>query len=524
MITVKTQQSEKDTLVLSASQKKRRMALTIRNMTPTDMETFMRTADAAAAKGFTTICLHLPWYGAEKQPLRYDFRLYDRQIAYVKAKGMDVILLVDLQRKAHTFDGERTPCDMVLNTDEFQYPCGGTTPFPIDSPGDTVMISYASRKGTDYAVRFYSDAIRHFTARFGSTIYAAVPTFTPFCETEYWCMDDYDDSPHMRRAFTAYLSRCYKKIGDLNADLGTDYADFDAVPMPPSSDRGPLGVLFYQCRHIVLKTFIDRLAEAQKAVAPDTLFAVRFGSVWDASGVRRCTFGFEELAEEAELVAVGGGMCTDPAFSMDYIAGALARCGKAFAYEIGGYDRIEQGDCTAEDYMEQGITGFRHNASVLIVSGWTAGEAFDNYGYIFSTIAGEYITKKAPFCVSEDPMSAPAAEVSLKQLFESGDSGDAMYAEHAVRTYRRNTASGAVFGRIAVTDDLTHAFYPHSIEGKKEKKVKKPVNPADPAVIFRRKAKAAAKATLAVGAAIAILAAALAAKIITSDGDETDSD
>lgn len=516
MITVKTQPSEKDTLVLSASQKKRRMALTIRNGTPTDMETFMRTADAAAAKGFTTICLHLPWYDAEKQPLRYDFRLYDRQIAYVKAKGMDVILIVDLQRKEHTFDGERTPCDMVLNTDEFQYPFGGNTPFSDASPCDTVMISYASRKGTDYAVRFYSDAVRHFTARFGSTVYAAAPTFTPFYETEYARTEDFDYSPHMHRAFTAYLSRCYKKIGDLNADLGTDYKDFDAVPMPPSSDRGPLGVLFYQCRHIVLKTLIDRLAEAQKAAAPDTLFAVRFGSVGDDAVVRRCTCGFAELAEEADLVILGGGMHTDCAFDMDYIAGVLAGTGKAFANGIGGYDKIEQGDCTAEDYIEQGITDFRHNAAVLTVSDWTAGEAFDNYGYIFSTIAGEYITEKAPFCVSEDPASAPAAEISLKQLFEIG------HPEDALRAYRQNTASGAVFGRIAVTDDLTHAFYPHSIEGKKEKKVKKPENPADPAVIFRRKARAAAKATLAVGAAIAILSAALAAKIITSDEDETD--
>ncbi len=516
MITTKTQSLISDTLVLSASKEKRRMAFVIWNFVPMDMGTFMRTVDSAAKKGFTTIRLHMAWHNIEAQPLRYDFRHYDNQIAYIRAKGMDVILTLDMQRRSHIFDGERTPCDMVLNTDEFQYRRGETEPAYVHNCGlEMVMISYASRKGTDYAVRFYRDAVKHFADKFGDTVYAAFPTFTPYCETEYWCTTgDFDYSSHMRRAFTNFLSRIYKRIADLNRDLSADYKDFDEVPMPPLSDRGTLGILFYQCRHIVLKSFIDRLAEAHRSVTDRVLFAVQFGCVWDAAACARCTYGFADLSEHADLVVVDDAPKFDHAFSMDYVASALTGKGKQFGNEIDGYYMIENGVCTAEDYIEQGLSSYRHNATVLYVANWYEGAPFENNGYIFESIASAYITAKNPYCVSEDYREEQPLDVSVRRMFETADSN--YYQSY----YRAYTADGAEFGRINVRDDLTTAVFPHSVEGKKKPKTKEPEDPASSAVIFRRKAKAALMATGAVASAIVLLATAVAAKIMVSDEKE----
>lgn len=515
MLTIKPHSTTPaDDTVHSASQKTRRMAFVIWNFFPMETDTFRRTVDSAAAKGFTTVRLHLAWHNVEKQPLRYDFRVYDEQIAYIKEKGLDVILTVDLQRRSHMLDGQKTPCDLVMNTDEFQYPFGKDEPYVHNCGLEMVMISYASRRGTDCAVRFYRDTVRHFAEKFGDTIYAAFPTFTPYCETEYWCADDFDYSDHMRRAFTTYLEKTYRKIKDLNLDLGTSYESFEDVPMPPSSDRGTLGILFYQCRHRVLKAFIDRLGEAHKNVAPDTLFAVQFGCVWDGASVRRCTYGFRELSASADLVVVDDAPKFDHAYSMDYIASAFAGSGKEIGNEIDGHYMIRNGTCTAEDYIEQGVTSYRHNATMLYVANWYEGDDFDNNGYIFSTIADEYITAKEPFCVSEDITEEQPLDISLRKLFETGDGN--YYQSY----YRAYTASGAQFGRMNLHDDLTTAVFPNSVEGKKAPKIPEPQDPASPAVIFRRKARAAAMATVAVASAIVILAAGAAAKILLSDEDE----
>lgn len=513
MITTKTQSLISDNLVLSASKEKRRMAFVIWNFVPMDTETFRRTVDSVAKKGFTTIRLHMAWHNIEAQPLKYDFRHYDNQIAYIRAKGMDVVLTLDMQRRSHIFDGARTPCDMVLNTDEFQYRRGENEPAYVHNCGlEMVMISYASRKGTDYAIRFYRDAVKHFADKFGDTIYAAFPTFTPYCETEYWCATgDFDYSPHMRRAFTNFLSRTYKKIADLNRDLCTEYKDFDDVPLPPLSDRGTLGVLFYQCRHIVLKHFIDRLAEAHRSVTDKVLFAVQFGCVWDAASCARCTYGFADLSAHADLVVVDDAPRFDHAFSMDYVASALAGTGKQFGNEIDGYYMIGGGVCTADDYIEQGITSYRHNATMLYVANWYLGDDLENNGYIFENINAAYISAKHPYCVSEDYREEQPLDVSLRRLFESADSN--YYQSY----YKAYTADGAEFGRINVHDDLTTAVFPHSVEGKRAPKVKGKEDPTAPAVIFRRKAKAAIMATAAVASAIVILATGAAAKIIVSE-------
>ena len=272
-------------------------------------------------------------------------------------------------------------------------------------------------------------------------------------------------------------------------------------------------MLFYQCRHRVLKTLIDRLAGEQKTAAPDIPFAVQFGCVWDAACVRRCTLGFADLAESADLVIVDDAPGFDHAFSMDYIAGALGESDKEFGNEIDGYYMIDNGTATAEDYIEQGLISYRHNATVQYVANWMVDEPLSNYGYIFSTVADEYLNAKSPECVTEDPQQEQIP-VSLLRLFETGDAGD--YQDD----YRRISDEGERFCRMRIHDDLTSKTYPNSIAGKDIRV--DIITPADAQKQEEEKksVKDTAMAVAALGAAAAILALGVAVKVFFSDRDE----
>ncbi len=501
-------------MVESLKAAKRRLAFVIWNFEITDRAFFERLVDRAHRQGFSTVRLHLSWFHAEKTPGVYDFAPYDEQIAYIVSKGMDVILTVDLQRKVRIAeDGTKTALDAVIDTDEFQYAYGADTHVPETNYG-TAMVSYASPRGTECMVRFYGAALKHFAEAFGSDVIAyAFPTFTPFCETEYWCAGAYDYSVHMKRAFEAYLAEIYQTVSDLNLDLGTDYPSFAEVVMPDDSDRGTLGVLFYQCRHRVLKALIDRLADAQKTAAPDIPFAVQFGCVWDGAAVRRCTYGFADLSEKADLVVVDDAPGFDHAFSMDYVASVLDGGGKVFGNEIDGYYMIDGGVTTAEGYIEQGLTSYRHNASVQYVANWMVDEPLSNYGYIFSTVAQEYLEVDAPESVSEDP-AREQIPVSLLKLFETGDSAD--YQDD----YRRISEDGEHFCRLNIHDDLTTKVYPNSVAGKDIK-----IDVITPEDVQKQEdekksVKDTAMAVAALGAAAAILALGVAVKVFFSDRDD----
>lgn len=498
--------------VKTASVGRRRLAFVIRNFDILEWGTFTCLVDRARRQGFTTVVLHLSWFNAEKLPGIYEFDAYDAQIAYIVSRGMDIILNVDLQRRVYTVDGVETAMDAVIGTDEFQYAHGADT-YVVPTDRHTAMVSFASETGVEAMVRFYGAAAAHFSEKFGREVIAyAYPTFTPFCETEYWRAGAYDYSVHAKRAFTAFLAETYAAVDDLNLDLGTSYAAFEDVPMPPDTDRGPLGVLFYQCRHKTLKQLIDRLAAVQKTAAPEIPFAVQFGCVWDEASVRRCTLGFADLSEPAALVVADDAPGSDHAFSMDWIASALVGTKKTFGCEIGGYDKIENGTATAEGYMEQGLTSYRHNASVAYAADWTAEEPLSNFGYIFSTVSQEYLADGAPCDCVEEASDTEQIHIPLLKLFETGSAAE--YQDD----YRAITEDGDRFCRICLHDDLTTKTYPNSIRGKDIRV--DVITPGEAAKEEEKKStKDTAMAVAAIGAAAAIVALGVAVKVFFSDRD-----
>lgn len=498
--------------VTSASVGRRRLAFVIRTFDVLEWGTFTRLVDRAHRQGFTTVRLQLSWCNAEKLPGIYEFDAYDAQITYILSKGMDIILTVDLQRRVYTVDGVKTAVDAVIGTDEFQYAYGADT-YVVPNDCHTAMISFASEAGVEAMVRFYGAAVKHFAEKFGRDVIAyAYPTFTPFFETEYWCAGAYDYSVHAKRAFSAFLSETYASVEDLNLDLGTSYSAFEDVPMPPDTDRSPIGVLFYQCRHKTLKSLIDRLADVQKTAAPELPFAVQFGCVWDETSIRRGTLGFADLSESAALVVVDDAPGSDHAFSMDCIASALAGTKKTFGCEIKGYDMIEKGAATAEGYMEQGLISYRHNASVAYVADWMAEEPLYNFGYIFSTVSQEYLADGAPCDCVEEASDGEQIHIPLLKLFETGSIAE--YQDD----YRVITEDGERFCRICLHDDLTAKVYPNSIRGKDIRV--DVITPDDAAKEEEKKStKDTAMAVAALGAAAAILALGVAVKVFFSDRD-----
>ncbi len=474
--------------VTSTAHLRRRVAFYIDNAFPMPYDAFCRKVDAAKESGYTTVDLHIAWYNAEKTHRTYSFAHYDKQISYILSQGLDVMLTLDLQRKAHTFDGVRVCTDTVITTDEFARVKDAGDPFlPLDAaPHDTLVISLASRKSTGAAVIFYRDAAKHFVEKFGNRIISVCPTLTPCGTSAYAEALDTDGSVHMLRAYRNFLSETYKKIQDLNAELGTAYASFDEITLPLADDTDDAGLLYYQCRHALLISFIDTLAEEHKAVARHTRFALKFGNLWGEEGARTCTYAFADIALKAELVLANGGSADECAFLCDLMASAFA--GKDTAFGV-CYDA----DAKAEgDILSSGMCAYRHNATFLCVKG-------EAQGALATALLAPYADKKHAECVEEDSENTNWLEIGLYDLFTMGGEG-------CLEAYRLYTDDGVRFGHIAVTDDLTARALPFSIKGKKAKTEKNlPPDSNAPAERMHRKATATVSAAAALGAAACIL-------------------
>jgi len=420
------------------------MVFGIWNFTITPQSTLEAAADRVAESGFNAIRLHLPWFHVEKEPGIYDYSVFDAQIDYIiNVKKMKVAISVDLCREV-TIDSGRniTYSDKVIDKEDFQ----------VNSKGELcvggayinkAVISYASGPATDKAVAFYADAVRRYSEKYGNMILYYVPTFTQYCETEYWCADTYDYSKHMTDGFKKFLKDKYKTIEQLNDATNKDFTDFGVIE-PPASFSGEYGKQWYLYRHAVLKNFIDRLCDAQHEIAPQSKTALQFGSVFDEASALRCTYKFIDLAEKADIVWVDDAPNYDHNFSMDYLKSNLD--GKEFANEMDGAYHIVNGTATPEIYLKQAAETFRHHANYLSVANWSVDENFEKYRYIFTETSEQY-HNDTPDLVQVSP-DAPEIKVSLADMFKRRSS------TKLIKEYNELSDKGKNFVRITIIDDL----------------------------------------------------------------------
>lgn len=481
----------------------RRLCLNLTPSAAADTDALPALLAEAKAQGFTTVMLTCAWYLCERAPLRYAFRYYDRRIAMIRDAGMDVILHVDLRRTTHIFDGERVCTDTVITTDEFFR--GDKAQNPADSAEDEVIcISLASGKATGCAVRFFRDAVKHFCDTFGDCIYAVLPTFSPEGNSEYPA-DAMDVSLSMLRAYRNDLPLSYRTTAELNHDLHTHFPAFGAAELPSADDRGPAGMLYYRCRHELLLDFIERLAGAKRLSAPWVRFAVRFGSVTDASAANRCTYAFGALGACADLVIIGEGREQDIAFTADYAASTFAYPGSMTRFGLSGVAAETAGEAVCAERI---MTAYRHNAALVCLDSIREDNGI-------TRAADAYLRAQAPFCVSENVREGQPLAMSLGKLFETGDG--LYYTDY----YKLYTDNGVSFGRVTAVDDLTACILPNSIAAKRQAQAKSAKTPSLFAKVFGSRAGGengtAAKAAIA--AAALVIAVGAAAYLLQSDDD-----
>jgi len=393
------------------------------NFSVTPQAALEAAADRVAESGFNAVRLHLPWFHIEKEPGIYDYSAFDAQIDYIiNAKKMKVALSVDLCREV-TLKSDKSVVfsDKVIDAEDFQKNIKGELCFG-GAYINKAVISYASKAATDKAIAFYRDVVGRYDAKYGGMILYYTPTFTPYCEAEYWCADTYDYSKHMTEGFES----------------------FEGFAEPPASFGGEAGKKWYLYRHAVLKNFIDRLCDAQHETAPNSKIALQFGSVFDEASALRGTYRFVDLAEKADIIWVDDAPAYDHNFSMDYLKSNLG--GKEFANEMDGAYHIANKTATPEMYIRQGLETFRHHATYLSVANWFVDGNFEKYRHIFTEISRRYLSDSPDLvCISGD---SPEITVSLAEMLTKRSPAD------LIEEYNRLSENGKNFVRTKIIDDL----------------------------------------------------------------------
>lgn len=424
-----------DSIQNSTPENQRWLIFGVWNFNITSVEELKTAAKAALANGFNAIRIHIPWFHAETEPGVYTFDIFNKQLDYlVVEKNIKVVVTVDFTR--------RTGADRVISPDECQYDnrgvlCSGGAFF------DRTMISFSSASAVRKANEFYDALCRNLISRYKDNILLISPVFSQYAESEYWCTGNYDYSDNAKSGFVEFLQSKYSDITALNHTAATSYSSFNEIK-PPDNFAGNIGLLWYQYRHVTLKAFIDSLCDTQKAVDDTVKIGLQYGSVFDEASVQRGTLAFADLSEKADVMWVDDGPGYDHNWSMDYIASVLKPLGKQTANEIDGYYHIQNGNCTIEDYLNQGIQSFTHGADYLTVANWSIDRDFYDNAGVFRTIS-EYIDRDSMLPTVESPV----LKISLYDMFTRRS--PATY----ISKYNKLTENGKFSCNIEITDDLT---------------------------------------------------------------------
>ncbi len=406
------------------------------NFVPMSQAQFEAIVDAAAETGFNAIKVHIPWSRVESTTAgAYDFSAFDPMIDYVvKTKGMKVAISIDLTRRAD---------DKVISLDQMQYDPDGNLCKGGSIDGMRTMISFCSESAVASAVAFYSAAVERYEAKYASDVLFYLPAFSQYAESEYWCAGEYDYSELAKQQFRAYLQEKYGTIQDLNYVLGTEYTSFDQIEPPSSLASDNFGQLWYQFRHLKLKSMIDALALAQKQISPQSKYCLQFGSIYDTASVLRCTLAAADLAEYADVVWIDDGPNTEHEFSMDH-ANATFPSHVLLAQEIDGPRQV---GATPEKYLEQGMDAFGRGCTYLSIANWEIDQYYREYEWVWKQLIDTWFGEHVPGVI-DTTLTQPTMEISLSDHLRKGNPTAYITQYYAL-------APDGQFVNICVVDDLT---------------------------------------------------------------------
>ena len=412
---------------------KRYFIYRIWNFNKRDFESFKNTVDTVVKTGFNAIKIHMPWHRMQAADGTIDYTEADSLIDYVvKEKGLPVAISIDFARRY----GDGMLDDSELQRDKSGNLCVGDVYY------NRCVLSFASDTATEKAVTFYKDAAAHFDGKYGKSILFYLPAFTPYCETEYWCAGQYDYSDVAVNKFRSELSEKYESIDKLNEATKKKYASFDEVEAPSCGSSDALGILWYNFRHEMLKSFIDRLAAAQKEAAPDSKITIQLGSVFDEATYLRCTYRFADLCENADIVWFDDAPLYDHNFSMDYVRSSLPD-GVVIAQEIDG---PRQYNASEEAYLNQGLISYQRGAAYLSIANWEVDDYYYQYEDVFKQIISTWLCDDPPEVI-EIKDDTPTQKIKLSEMFKKKSP-----SSFITKYNKALTDGGAV--KITVIDDL----------------------------------------------------------------------
>lgn len=438
-------ETESEVLLVEREIGQRYFIYRIWNFNKLSLNDFKSIVDAVTATGFNAIKVHIPWTWVERTDGVYDFADFDAMVDYVvNEKQLSVAISLDMTRMIG---------DTVIPEEECMRSRAG-----VLSVGGTyrnrTQISFASAHAVDKAAAFYETAVRHYDSLFGGTgrVLFYLPAFSQYCETEYWCAEEYDYSPQAVAAFRKYLASKYDDISEINALARKSYTSFSEIEAPKMSDNSDFSVLWYQYRHLALKAVIDRLADAQHAACPDTKFALQFGCVYDPAARRRGTLGFVELCEKADVLWVDDGPTMNHDFSMDYMWSMLP-AHIELAQEIDGPGQY---GASVENYLRQGLECYDGGVKYLSIANWSIDGNYYAYEPAWKEILSSWTNNPdRPASMSlfsrEDVRAEDYSvyEISLFSVFR------ATSTETFMAKYKK-CAKGGTPVVIRIEDDLLH--------------------------------------------------------------------
>ena len=408
------------------------------NFTIHTLPDFRFIVDGAADAGFNAIMVHIPWTHVEKKDGVYDFSAFDPMIDYVlNEKGMSVAISLDMTRPTN---------DTLIPSTEIMRNRNGE---PSVGSG-RMQISFCSTHAVDKAVAFYGEAVSHIEEAFGDTgrILLYIPAFTQYCETEYWCTDDYDYSDPAIKAFRSYCRKTYETVEAMNDALGTKYTSFDEIEAPEISRTRDVGIAWYAFRHEKLKSVIDRLAEVQHSAYPDSKIAIQLGSVFDNNIARRGTIGFADLCENVDVLWCDDAPDYPHFFSTAYVWSSLpARV--QLANEIDGPTQV---NASIENYEKQGYECFKSGVKYMSAANWNMDGNFHAYDNVWATLARDWLGEDVQPVVGPCNADSCAGKEPVELRLSVSDA-----VKHGTGTIQRRFLSYLEKGQpciVVVEDDM----------------------------------------------------------------------
>ena len=322
-----------------------------------DIEFFHQQVDACAEAGFTLIELGVGWPDCEPRSGEFDFSIVDERVSYVRSKGLDIRLRVNV---AHW--------PAWYNPEKFEMPNG--TPF---GPGNGFPSVFSARN-REHQYRFVSALTGHFAGQ-GCTY---TPGFSVHMEVKFSDWNTYE--PSARKAFQDWLAGRYGHIDELNLAWQTAHATFSSVTPPtpgPTAGEPSLDPAVYdwiRFREWGLAEWVRGFAACVRTADTTARISVPLGESYRRQSAAFANLDYWGFSHEADEVVHSYDFFWHGTAGIDQVSTAVATMTgitqRPVVFEIDGPFAIENFGYTTENYRTVGNLARKAGAAGVQVSNW----------------------------------------------------------------------------------------------------------------------------------------------------------